>query len=347
MRILLGFLDGPGAVITASDAVVLAGTGLPMNRSLEILVAAGMAGEDRIPAIEAWFTKQTTRLPEPMVTELRRWFDVMLHGSRTPSRRRPRTQITTRLHLAWALPALSAWAAEGKCSLREISRADVRAILPPSGNPRSTLGQGLRSIFTVLRAKRVVFTDPTARINIGFRQPRQPLPLDIRFVREALTSPDPARAAIVALVAFHGLRLGQIRDLQVTDARDGRLHVGGRAILLAGPARTRLAAWLDYRARHWPRTANPHLFLTMRSALGTRPVCDRWIKLKTGVPGGVQPSAKIASCTKPTPPAATSAASATCSASASQPQNATPPPSTTPTSSKRPALVLEQSGRRS
>ncbi len=185
MRILLGFLDGPGAVITASDAVVLAGTGLPMNRSLEILVAAGMAGEDRIPAIEAWFTKQTTRLPEPMVTELRRWFDVMLHGSRTPPRRRPRTQITTRLHLAWALLALSA-----------------------------------------------------ARINIGFHQPQQPLPLDIRFVREALTSPGPARAAIVALVAFHGLRLGQIRDLQVTDARDGRLHVGGRAILLAGPART-------------------------------------------------------------------------------------------------------------
>jgi len=138
VRILLGFLDGPGAVITASDAVVLAGTGLPMNRSLEILVAAGMAGEDRIPAIEAWFTKQTTRLPEPMVTELRRWFDVMLHGSRTPPRRRPRTQITTRLHLAWALLALSA-----------------------------------------------------ARINIGFHQPQQPLPLDIRFVREALTSPGP------------------------------------------------------------------------------------------------------------------------------------------------------------
>ncbi len=144
VRILLGFLDGPGAVITASDAVVLAGTGLPMNRSLDILAAAGMVEEDRIPAIQAWFTKQTTRLPEPMVTELRRWFDVMLHGSRTPSRRRPRTQITTRLHLAWAaLPALSAWAAEGKSSLREISRADVRAILPPSGNPRSTLGQGL------------------------------------------------------------------------------------------------------------------------------------------------------------------------------------------------------------
>jgi hypothetical protein len=49
-----------------------------------------------------------------------------------------------------------------------------------------------------------------------------------------------------------------------------------------------LAAWLDYRARHWPGTANPHLFITQRSALGLGPAGHRWIKLKTGVPGGVQ-----------------------------------------------------------
>ena len=59
-------------------------------------------------------------------------------------------------------------------------------------------------------------------------------------------------------------------------------------VLLAGPARVRLAAWLDYRARRWPDTANPHLFITQRSALALGPACHRWIKLKTGVPGGVQ-----------------------------------------------------------
>jgi hypothetical protein len=261
---------------------------MPMNRSLEVLAEAGILQEDRIPAIEAWFSRPIRGLPEPMVTELRRWFDIMLHGSITPPRRRPRTQVTARLRLSRALPALQAWADQGNCSLREVSSSDVRAILPAAGNPRSTRGQGLRSIFTVLRAKRVVFINPTACMNIGFHQPQQPLPLDMRLLREALTSPDPARAAIVALVAFHGLRAGQIRGLQATDARGGRLYVGERVILLATLARARLAAWLEYRARAWPSTANPHLFLNTCSALGSCPVGHRWIALRTGVPDGIQ-----------------------------------------------------------
>jgi uncharacterized protein len=57
---------------------------------------------------------------------------------------------------------------------------------------------------------------------------------------------------------------------------------------LPGPPASGWLPWLDYRARHWPGTANPHLFVTMRSALGLNPVGDRWLFLKTGVPGGVQ-----------------------------------------------------------
>ena len=114
------------------------------------------------------------------------------------------------------------------------------------------------------------------------------MPVDLAAVREALESTDPARAAIVALVAFHGMRAGQIRVLQLTDVHDGRRHLRDHKIVLAGPARVRLAAWLDYRTRHWPGTANPHLFITMRSALGLNPAGDRWLFLKTGVPGGVQ-----------------------------------------------------------
>jgi hypothetical protein len=288
VRVLLGFIDGPGVVITTSDALVLGGTELPVGKSVDILAEAGMVEEDRIPAIEAWFARQVTGLPEPMASELRRWFAIMLHGSRTPPRRRPRAQITIRLHITWALPALRTWAGGRIGSLREVSAADVRAVLPPGGNPRSTLGAGLRSIFTVLKQQKVIFTNPIARINTGYHEPRQPLPVDLALVRDALNSPDPARAAIIALVAFHGLRAGQLRALLLTDLRDGRLHLRDRAVPLAGPARARVAAWLAYRARHWPDTANPHLFITMRSALGLNPVGDRWLFLKTGVPGGVQ-----------------------------------------------------------
>jgi hypothetical protein len=75
-------------------------------------------------------------------------------------------------------------------------------------------------------------------------------------------SGDPARGALVALVAFHGLRAGQLQRLQLTDVRDGRLHVEGRVIILAEPVPERLRAYLDMRQHRWPDTANPHLFLT-------------------------------------------------------------------------------------
>ena len=172
--------------------------------------------------------------------------------------------MTARLHLMCAMPALRTWAAAGLTSLREVSAADIRAVLPPSGNPRSTMGAGLQSVLTVLKQQKVIFANPIASIRTGYHEPRQPLPVDLALVREALESPDPARAAVVALVAFHGLRVGQVRALMLTDLRDGRLHLRDRTVLHAGPARVRLAAWLDYRARNWPGTANPHLFITMR-----------------------------------------------------------------------------------
>ena len=57
-----------------------------------------------------------------------------------------------------------------------------------------------------------------------------------------------------------------VADLQLTDIVDGRLTLSGRVIPLAGPARVRLAAWLDHRARTWPGSANPHLFINRKTA---------------------------------------------------------------------------------
>lgn len=37
------------------------------------------------------------------------------------------------------------------------------------------------------------------------------------------------------------------------------------------------------RARRWPVTANPHVFIHARAALGTDLLGQRWIKLKTGL----------------------------------------------------------------
>jgi hypothetical protein len=278
LRIVLGIQDTPGAPVKASDVTLLRGIDLPVWTVIEVLTAAGMLEEDRTPAFDTWFTQQISGLPEPMTGELRTWFEVMKHGSPAPPRRRPRTEVTIGLNLRWALPVLRAWAAAGHTSLREITRDQVLDALPASGNPRAQAGQGLKSIFRLLKGRQVLFTDPTARVKTGQHQSRQPLPADLAAIRAALNSPHQAQAAVTALVAFHGLRTEHLRRLLLTDLRDGRLHVDGRIILLAGPVRERLAAWLDHRNHRWPATANPHLFIHYR----TEPVGRRWVKLAIG-----------------------------------------------------------------
>lgn len=87
---------------------------------------------------------------------------------------------------------------------------------------------------------------------------------------------------MVALTAFHGLRVGQLQRLHLTDLRDGRLHIDGRVIVLVDPVRDRLRAYLDQRQQRWPNTANPHLFITKHTARRTDPCSRRWIWLTIG-----------------------------------------------------------------
>ena len=50
--------------------------------------------------------------------------------------------------------------------------------------------------------------------------------------------------------------------------------------MLAERVRQRLRVYLDHRARRWPATANPYLFLHQRNALRTRPTRPDWISLR-------------------------------------------------------------------
>jgi integrase len=289
LRIMLGIQDTPGSPIKASDVELLRGIHLPVWSVLRVLADAGLLEEDRTPAIDAWFAEQTRGLSAPMTSQLEVWFTVMKHGSSTAPRRRARSQTTICVPLRWALPTLRAWAAAGHTTLREITRSDVLAALPPSGDPRATTGQGLKSIFRVLKAAKVVFADPTARVKTGYIQSRQPLPIDLEIVRAALHPTNPAQAALVALAAFHGLGSAALRRLRLADVRDGRLHIGGRVVVLADPVRARLATWLAHRASRWPTTTSPYLFISQRTATLIQPVGERWLRLTMGP--GLTPTA--------------------------------------------------------
>lgn len=283
LAIVLGLQDTPGAPVRATEILQLQQIGLVPLRLLDVCASAGLLDDDREPAIANWFSNAIAELPDPMRRELHRWYSVMAFGSKIPPRSKSRSETTIRLYLRWSLPALRFWAAAGHISLREIASDDVAAILPRSGNPRATMGQGLRCLFRVLKAHRVVFLNPLSRIRTGTHQTRHPMLLPQAVLRDALDSPDPAGAALTALVAFHGLRSGQLRNLLLTDIHSGRLHLDKRAIPLAGPVRDRVSTWLSFRDRHWPHSANPHLFISRRSALGTGPVGVEWITRSIGM----------------------------------------------------------------
>jgi hypothetical protein len=282
IRMLLGMQDTVGTAIRASDVLPMSGIRHPVRPVLDVIAAAGMLADDREPAVLGWFHAQIGGLPEQMRAELEVWFDVALNGSTTAPRCRPRSERTVRSQLSFALPTLRRWATVHP-SLREIGRDDVLAALPASGMPRSTTLQGLRSIFRVLKGRKLVFVNPTNRISVPMPHLPAPAPIDLSAVRQALDSEDPATATLAALLAFHAVRLWQVRQALLTDVHDGRLRLPDRTIPLAGPVRQRLAAYLDYRHRRWPNTANPHLFIHYRNANTTTPVTPWWIRKRLGM----------------------------------------------------------------
>jgi len=281
LRILQVLQDTPTATVNATDVLQLSRYDANVSSTLEVLAAAGLLVDDRLSHVERYFAGKTAQLPEPMKAQLEVWLDVMLGGSNTAPRRRPRDPQTTRIHILGITPILQAWADAGHQSLAEITPTHVLAALPESGSRRNFAEYGLRSLFTVLKGRKLIFTNPTATMRPTPVNATVPLPLDTDAVRRALNSPDAATALAVALVAFHALTAKEVQELKLTDIVDGRLALDGRDVPLAAPVVVRLAAWLDHRATRWPATINPHLFVGMRSAPRLGPVGKQFPWTKT------------------------------------------------------------------
>ncbi|WP_238592123.1 hypothetical protein [Pseudonocardia sp. EC080625-04] len=284
LRALQQWQDTPGAVISARTAQeLLSQAGVTtVTSTLEVLDAAGLLNDDRVPSVRRFFLDRIDGLPEPMHEQLDTWYSVMIDGSQRAPRRHPRSHRTIRLNIRGMAPLLHGWAAAGHTSLATITRDDVRADLPNEPVARLHAFAGLRSLFTVLKGRRALFTNPTTRINARPELGNQPLPVDTATLRAALNDPDPARAFAVAMVAFHGISAQELRQIKLTDIVDGYLRLPDRGIPLAEPVRARLRAYLDHRVERWPITANPHLLINRRTAPRTTPVDARhpWHKLQ-------------------------------------------------------------------
>jgi hypothetical protein len=272
LRLLQVLQDTPGAKIKTSEVLQLPRYDGNISSTLDVLAAAGLLIDDRVSNVERYFASKTAQLPEPMRAQLEVWLEVMLNGSNTAPRQRSRDPQTARIHIMGIAPIIQAWADAGHQSLAEITPEQVRTALPKTGARRNWAEYGLWSLFKVLKARKLIFTNPTRGMPMTAVNATVPLPLDSGAIRQALDSPDPAVALAVALVAFHALTAKQLSGLQLTDIVDGRLALDGRDIPLAGPVRVRLTAWLDHRNRTWPHSINPHLFVGRVSAPRLVPV---------------------------------------------------------------------------
>lgn len=287
VRILLDLQDTPGASFTATEVSVLHQLGLPARVVRDLLDEVHMLDDDRTPAIVGWLDSRIDHLPDQIRSEVGVWFDVMFAGSTSAPRRRPRDPVTIRLYGRWFIPTLTRWADTGTTSMRTITRDDIISALAVDGINRHGTGLALRSLFGVLKARRLVFINPTVRLSTWAETNKPKMPADLTLIDAALNDPNPARAAVVALAIYHGLNTGQLRNIRLIDLYDHRLHINTRTIPLAEPARHRVDAYLADRARRWPRAINPHLFIHFRNHQRLEPVGGRWMKTTVNYPGGV------------------------------------------------------------
>lgn len=266
LRLLQGLRPSPTAKVRATDVLQLRQYSGNVLSTIDVLAAAGMLIEDRPTQIERYFAAKTSTLPPVMKDQLEIWLQVLVNGAHQAPRQIPRDPKTIRVHILGIEPIIHAWAEAGLQSFAEVTRADITAALEETKARRHIAGNGLKSLFTTLKGRRLIFANPTRGLKASPKGSTIPLALDAAVIREELNSPNPAVALAVSLVAFHALTGKQISELRLTDISDGHLILGDRDIPLAGPVRTRLTAWLDHRNRTWSGTANPHLLVNRRTA---------------------------------------------------------------------------------
>ncbi len=250
---------------------------LSVTRTAEILSLAGLLHDDRVPPFASLMQARLALLPAPMAADVGHWLRTRIQGG---PRSRPRNEHTVRMNLNRVHPLLLEWAGS-YAHLREVTAADIiTATQPLAGSRRRQTLTALRSLFGHCKKTGRIFADPTRGIDIGQRplkliQPLQPAEIG-QATAAALT---PAARLALALAAVHAARPKTIRELHLGDIDLGnrRMALTGRTRPLDDLTRHLLLAWLGYRGRRWPGTANPHLIINQQTAMTTRAVSENWL----------------------------------------------------------------------
>jgi integrase len=184
-------------------------------------------------------------------------------------------------------PFIKRWSSE-RDHLREITTADVQAVLDPlRGHQRRNAIVGLRSLFRFAKKRDLVFTNPTTGLNAGRVEPGL-LPMtdaEIRAVEQRARNP--AQRLIIVLAAVHAARTSAIRNLTLDDLDlpNRRITLAGHTQRLGELTHRALRTLLDQRRTAWPHTPNRHVLIAGRTALGTGPVSEVYLRFDLGQHG--------------------------------------------------------------
>ncbi|MEV4282786.1 site-specific integrase [Actinoplanes xinjiangensis] len=300
LRILLAWL-GADAPIPEVEIMALATTlpGLSAKRVIAFLAEQHRLVPDptkQHDPDQQRVERTIEELPAAFVDDVRRWVTVL----RGEGRRRHRSMSWNTIikYVGYVRPVLQTWQTEVD-GLRGITREHVTlAIKQRKGNVARGVHVGLRSLFRALKQERLIFRDPTKGIVVPAVET---LPTNIssdrlRGMLDRATLP--ITKVVIVLAAVHGLRPTDIARARLADLdlAAGRLLIhrvtGRHAVYLDELSHTLIAAWLRHRRERWPKSVNPHLLVSRRTAMDVRQQSIGTEAMRAMVkPFGVTPSA--------------------------------------------------------
>ena len=245
-------------------------SGKGILRVIEFLIDEGRATPSTELTFERWISTQFHDFKPHIVAELTNWIDVMRGNGPRP--RKPLQNNTIRSYV-WILQGpLASWSQSYE-SLREVTTDAVdEQIRTFTGSERSLAATAMRSLFRTLKAKRIIFANPTTHLIRQNCPPGAPVGLQPDQRARLLSGAQRRDEELMILLAgVHALRIGQIARLRVDD-----VELASRTIKVDGTIRyldtltvQHLTAWLRHRRQRWPETANPHLLINAHTANGT------------------------------------------------------------------------------
>jgi integrase len=248
-------------------------------RVVEFLVDQGLVASNQHATFDRWLEGRLGPLPTQIRGEVHTWTEVL--RGRGPRAGRPHKAATIQGYLRALEPALADWSTRYQ-SLRQVTADDVTDQLQSlTGPTRRLVLAVMRSLFKTLKTRRVLFTNPTAGLELHREPPPPALGLDPARragLLEQLHRPD--RRLILLLAGVHALRPHQIRVLTLDDVDlvAGTLLVGGRSRRLDALTLAELHAWLELRRARWPASANPYLLVNQSTAGGLTPVTRSYVQ---------------------------------------------------------------------